>query len=273
MAKYLNNRDLLSEINKSKTSFCYFIDDEYAMYDVIVNNLSEVDAELIEQVRLNKTLLINKELKNQEKKNSKKSIKEITVKDVEVSGLVFRVMTNEHVPLDLEKIKKSKNPEASFKTKTNFPPFKHYILDEYEDDFSFVAFKEVGRSHWKNGLANGQFCTTHGKISRNLALMFIKLVERYSQQSNWRGYSYIDEMQSQALLQLSQIGLQFDESKSSNPFAYYSETITNSFTRVLNAEKKCQHIRDELLIAHNSMPSFARQLQNEDELKRLSTRV
>ena len=66
----------------------------------------------------------------------------------------------------------------------------------------------------------------------------MKLCERYGTRSNWRGYTYNDEMRSQALLQLTQIGLQFDESKSENPFAYYTAAITNSFTRVLNFYEK-----------------------------------
>lgn len=41
------------------------------------------------------------------------------------------------------------------------------------------------------------------------------------------GNSYVDEMRSHALLQLSQIGLQFDESKSDNPFAFYTTSIKN----------------------------------------------
>lgn len=41
------------------------------------------------------------------------------------------------------------------------------------------------------------------------------------------GNSYVDEMRSHALLQLSQIGLQFDESKSENPFAFYTTAIKN----------------------------------------------
>ena len=81
-------------------------------------------------------------------------------------------------------------------------------------------------------------------VNSKLAKMFIKLCERYATRSNWRGYTYNDEMRSTALLQLSQIGLQFDESKSDNPFAYYTAAITNSFTRVLNLEKRNQVIRD-----------------------------
>jgi hypothetical protein len=89
--------------------------------------------------------------------------------------------------------------------------------------------------------------------------MFMKLCERYATRSNWRGYTYNDEMRSQALLQLSQIGLQFDESKSQNPFAYYTAAITNSFTRVLNIEKRNQNLRDDILEMNGLNPSYTRQ--------------
>jgi len=109
-------------------------------------------------------------------------------------------------------------------------------------------------------MANGSFSCTHGKITAELAKMYMKLCERYGTRSNWRGYTYNDEMQSQALMQLSQIGLQFDESKSENPFAYYTAAITNSFTRILNIEKKNQNIRDDIMEQNNMMPSMTRQM-------------
>ena len=99
-------------------------------------------------------------------------------------------------------------------------------------------------------------------MTNNLARMFMKLCERYGSKGNWRGYTYNDEMRSQALLQLSQVGLQFDESKSNNPFAYYTATITNSFTRVLNVEKRNQHLRDDILEMNNLNPSYTRQTEN-----------
>ena len=77
------------------------------------------------------------------------------------------------------------------------------------------------------------------------------------------GNTYNDEMQCQALLQLSQIGLQFDESRSENPFAYYTAAVSNSFTRILNTEKRNQNIRDDLLIMHGATPSNTRQTENE----------
>jgi hypothetical protein len=112
-------------------------------------------------------------------------------------------------------------------------------------------------------MKNGYFSVDHGKMTNQLATMYMKLCERYGTRANWRGYTYNDEMQSQALMQLSQIGLQFDESKSDNPFAYYTAAITNSFTRILNIEKKNQSIRDDLLEFNGMMPSFTRQNEND----------
>jgi hypothetical protein len=64
---------------------------------------------------------------------------------------------------------------------------------------------------------------------------------------------------------LSQIGLQFDESKSQNPFAYYTAAVTNSFVRVINIEKRNQNIRDDILEMNNLNPSFTRLNQSEFE--------
>jgi hypothetical protein len=135
----------------------------------------------------------------------------------------------------------------------NFPPFFHYRLDTEKQPFL------VGKSHWRGTLDGGEFCRDHGKMTNKLAHMFIKLCERYATRSNWRGYTYNEEMRGQALLQLSQIGLQFDESKSQNPFAYYTAAITNSFTRVLNIEKKMQNMRDDILEMNGLNPSWTRQ--------------
>jgi len=145
------------------------------------------------------------------------------------------------------------------KMKMNFPPFFHYRIDENRKPYL------VGKSHWKGDLETGHFSKDHGNMTHKLATMFIKLCERYATRFNWRGYSYNEEMRGQALLQLSQVGLQFDESKSQNPFAYYTATITNSFTRVLNTEKKNQSIRDDILEMNGLDPSWTRQFSNTAE--------
>ncbi|HEY6437090.1 MAG TPA: hypothetical protein VIY47_10905, partial [Ignavibacteriaceae bacterium] len=155
---------------------------------------------------------------------------------------------------------RKKNPkrEADNYVKLNFYPFKHFIIE------NGIA-KEVGRSHSKNG----KFNLERGSITNKLAKMFILMVNKYAQRSNWRGYTYLDEMKGQALLQLAQMGLQFDEFQSDNPFSYYTMSLQNSFTRVLNLEKKNQDLRDDLLIDSGASPSFSRQLAVEGEIRRL----
>jgi hypothetical protein len=161
-------------------------------------------------------------------------------------------MTFDHIPLAPGR-KKTTKTTADSHDKVNFPPFQHWI---FNDQDKLVC---VGKSHWMGALDTGHFSKDHGRITENLGKMFIKLSERYAQRSNWRGYTYVEEMKGQAILQLSQIGLQFDESKSENPFAYYTAAVTNSFTRILNIEKKSQNIRDDLLQEHGLTPSNTRQ--------------
>jgi hypothetical protein len=172
-------------------------------------------------------------------------------------------MTFDHIPLAPGR-KKTTKTTADAHDKVNFPPFQHW---KFNDEGELIC---VGKSHWKGDIENGKFSKDHGRITENLGKMFIKLSERYAQRSNWRGYTYIDEMRGQAILQLSQIGLQFDESKSENPFAYYTAAVTNSFTRILNIEKKSQNIRDDLLEEAGLTPSSTRQNAHEyaDEIAR-----
>jgi hypothetical protein len=45
--------------------------------------------------------------------------------------------------------------------------------------------------------------------------------------------------------------------------------VNNSFTRVLNLEKRNQTIRDDILIEQGHLPSYGRQIQHENELKEM----
>ncbi len=254
---YLNNKDILKEIHKSKGSYCYYVDPKYSAYDfILVDPIEKMNKTKLLQARRNRADRLTK-LKAEELGLSRGKVSEVQVKLKEVlpEDVVVRCYTYDHIPDEPDRKAKPKTV-ADTKVKLNFIPFKHYIL---KDD----VWTEVGRSHWVNGLENGHFSLEHGKMTNKLALMFMKLCERYGSRGNWRGYTYNDEMRSQALLQLSQIGLQFDESKSENPFAYYTAAITNSFTRILNIEKKNQAIRDDLLEMHDMNPSYTRQGENE----------
>ena len=167
-------------------------------------------------------------------------------------------MSFDHIPEDPGR---KKNPKtiADTKEKLNFPPFVHYKFDDEG------ILQLVGKSHWIGGMENGHYSKSHGKATDNLAMMWMKLVDRYATRGNVRGYTYNDEMKGQAILQLTQIGLQFDESKSQNPFAYYTAAVTNSFVRVINIEKRNQNIRDDILEMNDLNPSYTRQHAGEWE--------
>lgn len=261
---YLNNKDMLKEIHRSKNSFSEYTDRKYQDYDVIVNSAFEIfSQEVQEKAKATRAARMAAQAFEVAVANAgpkdKPKLSEFKVKPetISVDDLVFRVMTFEHIPLAPGRKKNPKN-EADKYVKLNFDPFKHYIIE------NGVA-KEVGKSHSKQG----KFSLDHGSITNKLAKMFILMVNKYAQRGNWRGYTYLDEMKGQALLQLAQMGLQFDEMQSDNPFSYYTMSLQNSFTRVLNLEKKNQDLRDDLLIEQGASPSFSRQLARENEIRML----
>jgi hypothetical protein len=262
MAKvnYLNNKDLLLEIHKSKLSYCSFIDPSYSEYDLILPSLEKINIRTIAEAKKNKAKKLTVESFEQKKIAGDKKVKlsecEIDYRKIDKTDVVFRIMTFDHIPLAPGRKKKTKT-RADAHEKVNFPPFQHW---KFDDNGELIC---VGKSHWIGGMENGYFNKEHGKFTDKLARMFMKLCERYATRSNVRGYTYNDEMRGQAILQLTQIGLQFDESKSNNPFAYYTAAVTNSFVRVINIEKKNQNIRDDILEMNNFNPSYTRQSNHE----------
>jgi hypothetical protein len=266
---YLNNRDLLKQIHLSKNTYCSYRDSVLDhQYDIILSSLDRINQRTVAEARRNRADRIKRE--TGEIVNDKK---------IPNTDLVFRITCWEHIPWAPKKEPKPVGKKKQLKdmleledpvedpladivdeivldpthVRVNFPPFYHYRITEDKEPYL------VGKSHWRGDLETGHYSRDHGDMTAELARMFLKLCERYATRSNWRGYTYNEEMRGQALLQLSQIGLQFDESKSQNPFAYYTAAITNSFTRILNIEKKMQNIRDDILEMNGLNPSWTRQ--------------
>jgi len=281
---YLNNKDILKEIHESKNTYCYFQKQEYNKYDFIVDMPHEslekcfehaLKPETIQQARENRALRLD--LENNLPKGTHDPLA------IPITDLVFRVMTWDHIPVapkqprkttkkktakdifefedndpdeifaDLEDPTTAKEIDDMVHVKVNFPPFQHFKIDENN------SFKCVGKSHWVGGIKGGHFSKDQGQITNKLAKMYIMMCEKYAMKFNWRGYTYNDEMRNSAILQLTYVGLRFNEAKSANPFAYYTAAITNSFCRVLNTEKRNQNIRDDILEMNGLNPSWSRQ--------------
>ena len=277
---YLNNRDILKEIHLSKNTYCSYLDPvNDHQYDIILPTVEKINQRTIAEARRNKADRLKRE----------GTI--VDPKKIPNTELVFRIGCWDHIPMAPKKVPKSQqnkkkkiedilefdvvedDPLADLvdepvldttHMRVNFPPFEHYRITEDKEPYL------VGRSHWIGDFKTGEFSKDHGQMTRKLAMMFMKLCERYATRSNWRGYTYNEAMRGQALLQLSQIGLQFDESKSQNPFAYYTAAITNSFTRILNIEKKNQNIRDDILEMNGLNPSWTRQNSGSKSMAEMS---
>ena len=285
---YLNNRDLMKEIHLSKISYCSFRNPaEDNQHDIILKKVSAINRKNIAAARRNRAARILREtgekispslipatdlvfriqtwehipmlppkqpkINVKTAKNGEQTINkffdDITanqpeIKDDEDIELEEAVETLVHTPVEISNIK-------SEHIRINFPPFFHYRVDEKGNPFL------VGKSHWQGDLETGCFCKTHGELTNTLAMMIMKLAEKYASKGNWRGYSYREEMEGQAMLQLCQVVLQFDESKSSNPFSFLTTISHNAFLRILNLEKRNQHIRDKLLVQSNMNPSYS----------------
>lgn len=278
---YLNNKDILKEIHSSKNSYCSFVDPEYHRYDLIID---KPDSDTITSLTYaGKPAQIKAAKEVRATRLSVETGVKVDPKTIATTDLIFRVMTWEHVPVaqkqprktvkkktakdifvfidddnddfsDLEDKALKADVEDMVHVKVNFPPFQHYKLD---DTGSWIC---VGKSHWEGGMENGFFNKDHGQITNKLARMYMMLCEKYAMKFNWRGYTYNDEMKASAILQLTYVGLRFNEAKSANPFAYYTAAITNSFCRVLNTEKRNQNIRDDILEMNGLNPSFSRQM-------------
>jgi len=197
---YLNNKDILKEIAKSKLTYCSFTDDSVKNYDMIVTGVDKITKKAIAEARKMRAERLAKELQEADLLNGvKKKLDEYLTpaKDIPQTDVVFRVMTWAHIPIDEAKQKKADakaqeeydadedNFETEYDepvvvkgatkyTKVNFPPFQHYKVDAEGIPIC------VGLSHWKGGVEKGKFSKDHGTMTAKLAHMFIKLCERYA---------------------------------------------------------------------------------------------
>ena len=120
---YLNNKDMLKEIHKSKMSFCSYTEKDYAQYDIILSEIKKINVRTIAEAKRNKA----KRLGNAEyeaRKLAGEKVKqaecEIDYRKITKEELIFRIMTFDHVP-DEPGRKKTPKTVADTKTKLNFP--------------------------------------------------------------------------------------------------------------------------------------------------------
>src|SRR5210317_2115260 len=100
--KYLNNKDLLKEIHKSKNTYCSYVDKEHHQFDIILPSLEKINRLTIAEAKRNQAKRLALKAFEQAKEQDKKVVAkqfEIPYQKIEKTDLIFRTMTFEHVPL------------------------------------------------------------------------------------------------------------------------------------------------------------------------------
>ena len=84
-------------------------------------------------------------------------------------------------------------------------------------------------------------------VSNYLGECFLKIATHLSYKANFINYTYRDDMISDGIENCLIAAEKFDPSKSSNPFAYYTQIIYFAFVRRIQKEKKQQDTKYKML--------------------------
>ena len=85
-----------------------------------------------------------------------------------------------------------------------------------------------------------------GKMPEKLGEAFLIIAKNLSNKSNFIGYTWKDEMVSEAALTCVKYFRNFDPEKSKNPFAYITRICYNSFVNSIKKQNKHGKMRQDL---------------------------
>lgn len=169
------------------------------------------------------------------------------LKEVTAPGLTIRVNTDEHLKrADVQ----GKGNHGHLDGEISFDPF--ILYRSFALPNGKIVFKETVRSHQRKG-----------RLTNGMGILMMAMAESYARRGNWRGYTYVDEMVSAALVNLTLNVLKFNETKSDNPHAYITRCLQTSFIRELGIQKKQGEIKDSVAVMNGLTPSYSAQMAAE----------
>jgi len=112
---------------------------------------------------------------------------------------------------------------------------KHYINNK---DFlnALVEYKQACKFAKENK-------KTEPQIPNYIGECFLKIAEHLSRKPNFISYSFRDEMIADGIENCLMYFRNFDETKSANPFAYFTQIIYYAFLRRIMKEKKQLYVK------------------------------
>lgn len=118
----------------------------------------------------------------------------------------------------------------------------------------------------KNLLTQIHISLKNGKPTNEYINMWILLINQYASKSNFNGYTYLEDMKQEALLNLYRTWDRFDPNRSDNPFAYITQCVYTSFLQYIKKEKKHQILRDTIMSYNGLNGSTSFQLDNQSHV-------
>jgi hypothetical protein len=90
---------------------------------------------------------------------------------------------------------------------------------------------------------------------------FMKIVDNYGNKSNFRNYTYLDMMKSEAILTCVKYAHNFNIEKSKNAFAYFTQVVHYCFLQILAKERlqneiKFKAISEQSIYNYNSIDLY-----------------
>lgn len=95
-------------------------------------------------------------------------------------------------------------------------------------------------------------------ITNYIGECFLLIAERLSLRANFINYPYRDEMVGDAIENCIMYASNFDPSKSSNPFSYFTQIIYYAFLRRIQKEKKQNYIKYKIVESADNLGDIAK---------------
>lgn len=140
--------------------------------------------------------------------------------------------------------KKIKNDETSIPKEVKVKPVRKNRAANV-DAKEYIDNKKMTEcvSEWIKAISVLPDRKTWPQMPNYLGECFIKIVNNYGNKVNFRNYSYLDDMKSDALLTCIKYAHNFNPEKSNNAFAYFTQITHYCFLQVMSKEKHQQEIK------------------------------
>jgi hypothetical protein len=130
---------------------------------------------------------------------------------------------------------------------------EHYVnnkeflaaLVEYRNDVETSFIRKYGKCPEK--VDRAQHWDTKPPIPRYIGECFLKIANHLSFKPNFVNYMFKEDMISDGIENCVQYIHNFDPSKSTNPFAYFTQIIHYAFLRRIQREKRQLEIKNKIL--------------------------